>query len=631
MSLAGHTSAVECVTFDSNEQTVIAGSAGGTLKLWDLEQAKVARTLTGHRSNCVSVQWHPYGEFFASGSVDTNLKIWDIRRKTCIQTYKGHTKAVRQIAFSPDGRWVVSGGDDGVVKLWDLTMGRLVHEFTQHSGPISALALHPTEFLMASASVDRTLRLWDLERFEQVCCTPPESGQVRRAVFSEDGGALLSGSEDSLKVWGWEPVRCFEQTDVRWSRLSDMCTGPGQLLAGSVREAMVAVWSVNLQAMKPFNSVDPVERMVAAPAPAPAPAHSETQHAETQRRTIVKPTSDPPPPVAAVVVPSAAPPPAAAAASSHMTAMAYKPAMAAAPETVAVVSASGAKVADEAAVQSARNAIAECRAQLAAARRSSQRSNDAPATLTCTPELPTAPASASNAQRHACTPATVETGTSSKEAMSVSGNHATIGTSMGNTLAAPSVLQPVLSSSPNSSRAPAGFEGQLQPPVANVTQQQLLAERLTAIRTLHSFWAAGDVKQMLQHLQRVSDPCVVVDLLRAGILTGGRLDLECAIVLLPTLAVALDSAHDEHALASIQAVSQLLLIFGQLICSTRAIAKDMLGVDLSAEARQQRCQAAFELFGALLPRLEQLSALGSSIRRPARELADNVRVQLEMG
>jgi katanin p80 WD40 repeat-containing subunit B1 len=162
LSLTGHTSSVECVTFDSNESTVIAGSAGGTLKLWDLEQAKVARTLTGHRSNCISVQvysdseqclllavvqrafsclsrpphdcrscsgvhspqWHPYGEFFASGSVDTNLKIWDIRRKSCIQTYKGHTRGVRQIAFSPDGRWVVSGGDDGVVKLWDLTAGR---------------------------------------------------------------------------------------------------------------------------------------------------------------------------------------------------------------------------------------------------------------------------------------------------------------------------------------------------------------------------------------------------------------------------------------------------------------------------------------------------------------------------
>ena len=55
-SLSGHTSAVECVSFDSKEQAVIAGSAGGTLKLWDLEKGSVARTLTGHRSNCISVQ-----------------------------------------------------------------------------------------------------------------------------------------------------------------------------------------------------------------------------------------------------------------------------------------------------------------------------------------------------------------------------------------------------------------------------------------------------------------------------------------------------------------------------------------------------------------------------------------------
>ena len=70
---------MECVTFDQAEEVVVAGAAGGTLKLWDLEEAKVVRTLTGHRSNCSSVDFHP-GEFFASGSLDTNLKIWDIRR-----------------------------------------------------------------------------------------------------------------------------------------------------------------------------------------------------------------------------------------------------------------------------------------------------------------------------------------------------------------------------------------------------------------------------------------------------------------------------------------------------------------------------------------------------------------------
>jgi len=39
-SLSGHSSAVESVTFDSAEALVVAGAASGTIKLWDLEEAK---------------------------------------------------------------------------------------------------------------------------------------------------------------------------------------------------------------------------------------------------------------------------------------------------------------------------------------------------------------------------------------------------------------------------------------------------------------------------------------------------------------------------------------------------------------------------------------------------------------
>jgi len=41
-SLTGHQSPVECVTFDAAEENVVAGSASGTIKLWDLEEAKGA-------------------------------------------------------------------------------------------------------------------------------------------------------------------------------------------------------------------------------------------------------------------------------------------------------------------------------------------------------------------------------------------------------------------------------------------------------------------------------------------------------------------------------------------------------------------------------------------------------------
>ncbi len=39
-SLSGHQSPVECVSFDIAEELVVAGAQGGTVKLWDLEQAK---------------------------------------------------------------------------------------------------------------------------------------------------------------------------------------------------------------------------------------------------------------------------------------------------------------------------------------------------------------------------------------------------------------------------------------------------------------------------------------------------------------------------------------------------------------------------------------------------------------
>ena len=41
-SLTGHQSGVECVAFDAAEEAVVAGAAGGTLKIWDIAAAKGA-------------------------------------------------------------------------------------------------------------------------------------------------------------------------------------------------------------------------------------------------------------------------------------------------------------------------------------------------------------------------------------------------------------------------------------------------------------------------------------------------------------------------------------------------------------------------------------------------------------
>ncbi|XP_022636731.1 katanin p80 WD40 repeat-containing subunit B1 homolog [Vigna radiata var. radiata] len=258
LSLSGHSSGIDSVSFDSSEVLVAAGAASGTIKLWDLEEAKIVRTLTGHRSNCTSVDFHPFGEFFASGSLDTNLKIWDIRKKGCIHTYKGHTRGVNAIRFTPDGRWVVSGGEDNTVKLWDLTAGKLLHDFKCHEGQIQCIDFHPNEFLLATGSADRTVKFWDLETFELIGSAGPETSGVRSLTFSPDGRTLLCGLHESLKVFSWEPIRCHDMVDVGWSKLSDLNVHEGKLLGCSYNQSCVGVWVVDISRIEPYalNSVN---------------------------------------------------------------------------------------------------------------------------------------------------------------------------------------------------------------------------------------------------------------------------------------------------------------------------------------------------------------------------------------
>ncbi|KAL1209770.1 Katanin p80 WD40 repeat-containing subunit B1-like protein [Cardamine amara subsp. amara] len=251
LSLYGHSSGIDSVTFDASEALVAAGAASGTIKLWDLEEAKVVRTLTGHRSNCISVNFHPFGEFFASGSLDTNLKIWDIRKKGCIHTYKGHTRGVNVLRFTPDGRWVVSGGQDNVVKVWDLTAGKLLHEFKSHEGQIQSLDFHPHEFLLATGSADKTVKFWDLETFELIGSGGTETTGVRCLTFNPDGKSVLCGLHESLKIFSWEPIRCHDGVDVGWSNLSDMNVHEGKLLGCSYNQNCVGVWVVDLSRTEP--------------------------------------------------------------------------------------------------------------------------------------------------------------------------------------------------------------------------------------------------------------------------------------------------------------------------------------------------------------------------------------------
>ncbi|NWX13997.1 KTNB1 protein, partial [Aegotheles bennettii] len=255
MSLTGHTAPVESLQIHANEELIVAGSQSGSIRVWDLEAAKILRTLGGHKANIFSLDFHPSGSFVASGSMDTNIKLWDVRRKGCVFRYKGHTEAVRCLRFSPDGKWLASAADDHTVKLWDLVAGKIMFEFRGHTGPVSIVEFHPNEYLLASGSSDRTVRFWDLEKFQVVSCIEEGTTPVRCMLFNPDGCCLYSGFQDSLRVYGWEPERCFDVVSVKWGKVADLSICNNQLIGVSFAQSTVSSFVVDLNRVTKSGSI----------------------------------------------------------------------------------------------------------------------------------------------------------------------------------------------------------------------------------------------------------------------------------------------------------------------------------------------------------------------------------------
>lgn len=217
----GHNKApIECLCFDSDENCVVSGSFNGSVKVYDLNEGKLARNLGTHQTNVTSVQYHPFGEFLVTGSADNTMKFWDVRNKTCVETYTGHKKEITCVRFSPDGKWVASSGKDGQILFYDLIASKHINTIRIPPAYATSFEFNPTEFSLAASTSTRAVRLWDLETMKSTYSTPPESQLVKAVTFSNLGNELFLAAKSSLKIWDIENTfRQMETLEMGWDNM----------------------------------------------------------------------------------------------------------------------------------------------------------------------------------------------------------------------------------------------------------------------------------------------------------------------------------------------------------------------------------------------------------------------------
>jgi WD40 repeat protein len=108
------------VVFSPDSKTLVSQSRDKTVKVWDVEKAKVLRTLQGNKGSVTAMAFSPDGKLFATGGIVMEkdkvvgeVILWDAKTGDLKHTLPGLTVPVSTLSFSPDGKTLAVAGGSG--------------------------------------------------------------------------------------------------------------------------------------------------------------------------------------------------------------------------------------------------------------------------------------------------------------------------------------------------------------------------------------------------------------------------------------------------------------------------------------------------------------------------------------
>lgn len=185
-----------------------------TLKIWNLEDGSLIKTLKGHRDSvrCVAqMRWKRDVHTILSGASDKSIKVWNIITGECKITLNGHQDSVYSLEFiewNKDDITIASASYDKTLKIWDTEKGVCLKTLIGHThyvNKVIQLKWEGEETVIISCSFDKSIRVWNLDTGKIMKSLKGHSEYVMgvcQLITSKDSITILSGSGDnSIKLW----------------------------------------------------------------------------------------------------------------------------------------------------------------------------------------------------------------------------------------------------------------------------------------------------------------------------------------------------------------------------------------------------------------------------------------------
>jgi WD40 repeat protein len=176
----------------SPDGRLLAGAAGASVRVWDVDDRRVVRELP-HPQQVEGLAFDPLGRALLTIANDVRVFGVGSWRQLALVDQPGE---ILVAAFAPTGPLLLTGGRDDVASIWDWRRGRSRHQLEGHGSDVTAVAWSPAGDLVATASSDNSARVWRVSAGELVSLLPAHSNVVTDIAFAPDGAAIATSSID---------------------------------------------------------------------------------------------------------------------------------------------------------------------------------------------------------------------------------------------------------------------------------------------------------------------------------------------------------------------------------------------------------------------------------------------------